>query len=881
MTAFNTGIIGYSFGIINVAFLQRYEQNVATTAIIGSVFLGALFMTAPVASMSIKKFSCRVTQIIGGILAFVGFSSGFFVDSLQMFSLTYGVLGGSGMSLCYTVCHVIVCFHFKKYLGLAFGLTIAAIGVGLLASGPVIQSLIDTYGLHGAFMLIGAIALNNVPLALLMFPSNAEISVQEEKSDSDKEHINKMFHLPNLSVLSGSSAHEAALLNTALGIGSTINRLITGVAVGPEGVDPLLLYFGFNGILGLLSLTFPLYFVTYTSQFIYCVIHGTYTGGVNAVRSPLYLQIVGLQYHSTAVGLMFFVEGIAFLVGPPLGGKYDLENRPIASIVIHRFSCRVTQILGGILAFVGFSAGFFVESLEMFSLTYGLMAGSGMSLCYTVCHVIICFHFKKYLGLAFGITIAAIVFPKTAEMPVKRKRNNSKQDKRNQNSRNLCQVCQWDIFKIKSFAIVLTADFFYSLPYAIILFHLPNLSVISGSSTDDAALLYTAIGIGSTINRLLTGLAIGPEGVDPLLLYLGFNGILGLLSLTFPLYFGTYTSQFIYCVIHGTYTGGVNAVRSPLYLQIVGLHYHPTAVGLMFFVEGIAFIIGPPLGGPIASSGLNLCYTVCYVINCFHFKKYLGLAFGITVSAIGLGLLASGPVIQFLIDTYGLHGAFLLMGGMALNNVTFAFLLFPTSAEISMKKERISAKHDKTIKDSCNPCQVFQCNIFKIKSFVIVLAADFLFSLPYAITVFHLPNLSVLSGSSTDEAALLNTALGIGSTTFRLIAGIAIGPEGIDPLLLFLGFNGLLGFLSLTFPLYYWTYTGRFIFCVLYGSYSGGVNGVRNPLYLLLADQQYYSTAIGLMLFAEGIAFVIGPPLGGWIFDITGSYELSFYIAEK
>lgn len=45
LTALNTGIASFSFGILNVAFLQKYEQNVATTALIGAVFLGALFLT--------------------------------------------------------------------------------------------------------------------------------------------------------------------------------------------------------------------------------------------------------------------------------------------------------------------------------------------------------------------------------------------------------------------------------------------------------------------------------------------------------------------------------------------------------------------------------------------------------------------------------------------------------------------------------------------------------------------------------------------------------------------------------------------------------------------------------------------------------------------
>ncbi|KAJ8309817.1 hypothetical protein KUTeg_011682 [Tegillarca granosa] len=276
-----------------------------------------------------------------------------------------------------------------------------------------------------------------------------------------------------------------------------------------------------------------------------------------------------------------------------------------------------------------------------------------------------------------------------------------------------------------------------------------------------------------------------------------------------------------------------------------------------------------------ARTGICFCYVVLLIVQPYNFKKYVGVAIGCSMFGSGCGMLSSGPVTQYLFDTYNLQGSFLIMGGLGLNQVVFGLFMRPTSIEKHHQQERKNKRQNRRFvcADTC------QLKIFKNKSFPIILISGFLWNTPYAIMIFHLPYLAVLQGASHENAAFLVTVLGTGSTVGRFLTGIIAGPQGVDPLLLFLGFIGILGVLSLTFILFATSQVGILIFGFLFGIYSGGVIAIKAPLLSNLVGMQYMSTGIGLFCLLECPGFLAGPPLAGYIVDMTGSYEFSLYLS--
>lgn len=137
----------------------------------------------------------------------------------------------------------------------------------------------------------------------------------------------------------------------------------------------------------------------------------------------------------------------------------------------------------------------------------------------------------------------------------------------------------------------------WNIPFSILLLHLTNYAVLQGSTKENAALLITYIGISSVFGRIITGLSIGHNDLDPVMLNFGFTGTIGLVTLLFPLYSGTFQGQTIYTLIFGLYSGGLSTTINLLCMELIGVSNVSGGVGTMYFIGGIGNIVGPPVAG--------------------------------------------------------------------------------------------------------------------------------------------------------------------------------------------------------------------------------------------------------------------------------------------
>lgn len=115
-------VVEGSYNVWSIAYAtltDEFETTRANAAWAGSVLQSTPSMFGPLASAIINRYGCRKATIAGAIIACFGWFIGSFSRSILFLSLTFGLIGGFGLSLAYIPSLFIVAYYFKKRLSLA------------------------------------------------------------------------------------------------------------------------------------------------------------------------------------------------------------------------------------------------------------------------------------------------------------------------------------------------------------------------------------------------------------------------------------------------------------------------------------------------------------------------------------------------------------------------------------------------------------------------------------------------------------------------------------------------------------------------------------------------------------------------------------------
>lgn len=125
-------------------------------------------LSGPIASYLTDRYGCRKVTIVGSITAAIGFLLSSACDSMEMLFITFGVIAGVGLSLCYVAAVVIVAYYFDKKRSFATGISVCGSGIGTFIFPPIIQYLITEFGWRGCTILLAGIFLNMCVCGMLM-----------------------------------------------------------------------------------------------------------------------------------------------------------------------------------------------------------------------------------------------------------------------------------------------------------------------------------------------------------------------------------------------------------------------------------------------------------------------------------------------------------------------------------------------------------------------------------------------------------------------------------------------------------------------------------------------------------------------------------------
>jgi OFA family oxalate/formate antiporter-like MFS transporter len=133
-----------------------------------SVFLAVFAITMPFTGKIIDTYGPRNVTIIGSVLTGLGWLLASFSSSVLMLTVVYGVIGGIGVGIAYSVLVAISAQWFPDQRGLAVGLTILGVGFSAFFTANIAGWFIGAWGVMNTFRIFGIVIV--VLTTLLALP---------------------------------------------------------------------------------------------------------------------------------------------------------------------------------------------------------------------------------------------------------------------------------------------------------------------------------------------------------------------------------------------------------------------------------------------------------------------------------------------------------------------------------------------------------------------------------------------------------------------------------------------------------------------------------------------------------------------------------------
>jgi len=276
--------------------------------------------------------------------------------------------------------------------------------------------------------------------------------------------------------------------------------------------------------------------------------------------------------------------------------------------------------------------------------------------------------------------------------------------------------------------------------------------------------------------------------------------------------------------------------------------------------------------GVFVSIGMSASFVPVATTITSWFVKKRGMATSIFLSGSSFGCMIMAPISNWFISNYGWRTSYVIIGIMAVVGFILLaqFLKSGSTVVTELQDDTIEVKR-KILAYEARSLS-FRESI-ETKQFWILCVTVFLGSFCQFTVLVHLVSFATDLGISAENgAALLSIATGMG-VVGRILIGIAADKVGNRKI--FAMCFGLLmaDFVLLSFAMTFWMYC---MFAIIYGLVASVSVVLPSPMVAELFGLKTHGTILGVVMFGGTIGGAAGPLLAGYIFDLTGSYQLDF-----
>jgi MFS family permease len=303
-----------------------------------------------------------------------------------------------------------------------------------------------------------------------------------------------------------------------------------------------------------------------------------------------------------------------------------------------------------------------------------------------------------------------------------------------------------------------------------------------------------------------------------------------------------------------------------------------------------------------------LRYVPAVVAVGYWFEKRRSLVTGISTCGSGAGTIVFAPLVTTLEKSFGWQGCNQMLAGLCLLCALFGMAMKPvplrkpdeedsvtemkrqndsgpySDAEFDyMDGEKIPASEELKLETQVeeNAPKTGICQTLRNPAFLLIMLGNLPAVMGLYIPYMFLPAMSEERGLTSGQAALLISLIGLFNTAGRVISGAITDHPKIDALFVTcfaLGSGALCPFfmdLCGDFPSY-------IVVSIMFGLTLSAWPAVTSSMLVDLLGLEQLTSGFGALTCIRGLAAFLGPPLAGFVIDISGgNYSYAFWISAS
>ncbi|XP_066090706.1 monocarboxylate transporter 6 [Saccopteryx bilineata] len=356
-------------GIFFTELQREFQANNSETSWFPSILTAMLHAGGPLCSILVGRFGCRVTVMLGGVLASLGMVASSFCRTLTQLYFAAGFFTGLGLCFSFQSTITVLGFYFTHRRALANALASVGVSLGITLWPLLSRYLLEDLGWRGTFLVFGGVFLHCCVCGAILRPVAHNVTPETKEGPSSPtktpapgclaacgqailRHLafDILWHnagyrvftlgvtwmivgfpLPHVFLVPYAMRHgvdeqRAALLISIIGFSNIFLRPMAGLVAGRRDFSSYRKYLFSLAVLlnGLTNLV-----CTVSASFRvlvgYCLVYSVSMSIVGALFFQVLMDVVPMDRFSRALGLCTILESFSILISPPLAG-FLLDN---------------------------------------------------------------------------------------------------------------------------------------------------------------------------------------------------------------------------------------------------------------------------------------------------------------------------------------------------------------------------------------------------------------------------------------------------------------------------------------------------------------------------------------------------------------------------